>query len=130
MSRRDSCDRTCACLHTCKIPSTSEKSPVLASLITVQSRIPDSNFVVATATLLTVVICFHTSVLSCFILNETFDMLQQQENQMFQFDRLVLMFKIISKICPESLPDIFAERSTISKYGTRNKTDLQIPRLI
>ena len=49
--------------------------------------------------------------------------------QMFQFDRSVQMFKIINKICPESLHDKFAERSTISKYGTRNKTDLQIPRL-
>ena len=39
------------------------------------------------------------------------------------------MFKIINKICPESLHDKFAERSTISKYGTRNKTDLQILRL-
>ena len=39
------------------------------------------------------------------------------------------MFKIINKICTESLHDKSAERSTISKYGTRNKTDLQIPRL-
>ena len=39
------------------------------------------------------------------------------------------MFKIINKICPESLHDNFAERSTISKYDTRNKTDFQIPRL-
>ena len=41
-------------------------------------------------------------------------------DQMFQFDRLVQMFKIINKICPESLHDKFAERFTISKYGTRN----------
>ena len=33
-------------------------------------------------------------------------------DQMFQFDRLVLMFKIINKICPESLHDKFAERSS------------------
>ena len=39
------------------------------------------------------------------------------------------MFKIINKIYPESLHDKFAERSTISKYGTRNKTNFQIPRL-
>ena len=39
-------------------------------------------------------------------------------DQIFQFDRLVLMFRIINKICPESLHDKFAERSTISKYGT------------
>ena len=50
-------------------------------------------------------------------------------NQIFQFDRSVLMCKIINKICPESLHDIFAERSSISKYDTRNKTDLHIPRL-
>ena len=39
------------------------------------------------------------------------------------------MFKIINKICPESLHGKFAERSSTSKYNTRNKTDLQIPRL-
>ena len=50
-------------------------------------------------------------------------------DQMFQFDRSVLMYKIINKICPESLNDKFAERSSISKYDTRNKADLQIPRL-
>ena len=48
---------------------------------------------------------------------------------MLQFERSVLMLKIINKICPESLHDKFAQRSTISKYGTRNKTDLQISRL-
>ena len=36
---------------------------------------------------------------------------------------------IINKICPENLHDKFADISTISKYGIRNKTDLQIPRL-
>ena len=50
-------------------------------------------------------------------------------DQMFQFNRSVLMFKIIKKICPESLHDKFVERSSISQYDTRNKTDLQIPRL-
>ena len=49
-------------------------------------------------------------------------------DQIYQFERSVLMFKIINKMCPESLHDRFAERSTISKYCTRNKTDLQIPR--
>ena len=49
--------------------------------------------------------------------------------QMFQLDRSVLMFQTINKICPESLHDKFAERSSISKYDTRNKTDLQILRL-
>ena len=44
-------------------------------------------------------------------------------DQIFQFDRSVLMLKIIDKICPESLHNKFAERCTISKYGTSNKTD-------
>ena len=35
-------------------------------------------------------------------------------DQMFQFDRSVQMFIIFNKICPESLHDKFAERSTIS----------------
>ena len=39
------------------------------------------------------------------------------------------MFKIINKICPESVHNKFAKRSTISKYGTRSKTDLQFPRI-
>ena len=39
------------------------------------------------------------------------------------------MFKIISKRSPESLHDKLAERFTIIKYGKKNKTDLQIPRL-
>ena len=46
---------------------------------------------------------------------------------MFQFDQSVLMYEIINKICPESLNNKFAERSSISKYDTKNKTDLQIP---
>ena len=50
-------------------------------------------------------------------------------DQVFQFDRSVLMYQIINKICPESLRDKFAGRSSINKYDTRNKTDLQIPRL-
>ena len=48
---------------------------------------------------------------------------------MFQFDRSVLMVNILNKVCLESLHDQFAERSSISWYDTRNKTDLQIPRL-
>ena len=39
------------------------------------------------------------------------------------------MFKTIKKICPESPNYKLAERATITKYGTRNKTDLQILRL-
>ena len=72
-------DRTCPCLHTCTIPCTSEISPLPTSLSTVQSHMPNRKFVVATAKLETVPFCFHNSALSCFILNETLDMLQQQE---------------------------------------------------
>ena len=70
-------------VHTCKIPGTSEKSPVPTSLATMQSHMPNKNFAVATATLVTVTFCCHNSALSCFILNETFDMLQQQETLYF-----------------------------------------------
>ena len=75
----DTCDRTCACLCTCKIPSTIEKLPVSTSLSTVQSNMPNRSFIVENATLVTATFCFHNSALSGFILNETFDKLQQQE---------------------------------------------------
>ena len=51
---RDRCDCMCACLHTCEIPSTNEKSAVSASLPTVQSHIPNRNFAITTLTLVTV----------------------------------------------------------------------------
>ena len=54
----DTCDRKCACL-------------------TVQSHMPNKNFVVAIATHSTVTFCFHNSALSCFILKDIFDMHQQ-----------------------------------------------------
>ena len=41
-------------------------------------------------------------------------------DQMFQFDRSVLMFKVIKKVCLDSLHGTFVERFMISKYGTRN----------
>ena len=76
----ETCDRTCACSHTCKIPRTSEKSPVTTSLLTVQLHVLGRNNVVATATLVTVTLfSFITLFYPAFILNEIFDMLQQQE---------------------------------------------------
>ena len=45
------------------------------------------------------------------------------------FDRLVITYKIINKLTPESLWDKFELRSVNSKYETRNCHDLQIPRL-
>ena len=76
---RDTCDRTCTCPHTCKMLSTSKKSPVPTSLLIVQSHMPSKNFVVVTATLVTATFCFHNSALSCFIPNDAFEMVQQQE---------------------------------------------------
>ena len=43
------------------------------------------NFIVATATLLAVIFSFHVSALSCFVMYETFDMLQQQETLYFRY---------------------------------------------
>ena len=55
-----------AAVHThAKSPSTSKKSSVLTSLLTVQSHMPNRNFVITTATLVTVIFCFHNSALSC-----------------------------------------------------------------
>ena len=51
----------------------------MQSLLTMQFDITNMDFVDTTATLVTATICFHNSALFSFILNETFDMLQQQE---------------------------------------------------
>ena len=59
---------------------TTTLSTSVKSLSTVQSHMPFRNVVVATATLETVTFCLCNSALYCFILNETFEMLQQQEN--------------------------------------------------
>ena len=48
---------------------------------------------------------------------------------LISFDRLVMKYKIINKLSPESLWDKFDLRSVHSKYETRNCHDLQIPRL-
>ena len=56
-----------------EITCTSEKSPVPTTLSPMQLHMPNRNFVVATATLVTVTLFFHNSALSCSALNETFD---------------------------------------------------------
>ena len=76
----DRCDRTCTCSYTCNFHSTKEKLPVPKFLSTVQSYMPNRSFVVATATLVAVTFRFYNSSLSCFIQNDTFEVLQQQEN--------------------------------------------------
>ena len=49
-----------------------------ASLSTVQSHMQNRDFVVVTATLMTVTFCFYNSALPCFTLNETLSIHQQQ----------------------------------------------------
>ena len=57
----------------------SKQSPLPTSLSTMPLHMPNRDFIVATVPLVTVSFNLHVSVLSCFILNETYDMLQQQE---------------------------------------------------
>ena len=65
---------TCA-----KFLSTSEQLPIPTSLSTMQSHMPNNNFVVATATLFAVGVCFHNSALFCFTLKAAYNVLLQQE---------------------------------------------------
>ena len=60
---------------TCKIPSANEIPPGPTSLSTVQLHMPNGNFFVPTATLVTVTFCFHNSALSSVIPDEAFHML-------------------------------------------------------
>ena len=48
----------------------------------------------------------------------------------FRFDRSVMMYKILNRLSPESLWDKYQYRSMYSNYETRNCKDLQIPRFI
>ena len=50
-------------------------------------------------------------------------------SNLISFDRLVITYKIISKLSPESLWDKFELKLVHSEYETRNCHDLQIPRL-
>ena len=98
---RDTCDPTCMCLNTCKIPSRIKKPPVQISVPTMQLHMPNMNFVVIAATLVTVTLCFHSSTVSCFALSETFTLLQQQETLYFGYSNLGLdlQFQISKSSC-------------------------------
>ena len=50
-------------------------------------------------------------------------------SNLISFDLLVMTYKILNKLSPESLWDKFEPSSVHSKYETRNCHDLQIPRL-
>ena len=49
-------------------------------------------------------------------------------NQQMLFGRSVMTFKIVKNLCPEILQNKFQERSSISKYNTRNIKDLHFQR--
>ena len=46
----------------------------------------------------------------------------------FFFDRSLMTYKIVNNLSPEILQNKFQERSSISKYNTRNKRDLHFQR--
>ena len=50
-------------------------------------------------------------------------------NQVMNFDRSLMTYKIVNNLCLEILQNKFQERSSISKYNTRNKRDLHFQRL-
>ena len=87
---KDICNQTCTSPYMCKIPSISEKSLLPTSLSTMQSHMPNGDHIVVIATLVTATFCFLNSALSCFILNEAFKMLQQQETLYFRYTDLGL----------------------------------------
>ena len=47
---------------------------------------------------------------------------------LFRYDRNVMTYKIMNRLCPESLWDKYQLRSFHSTYNTRHCKDLQIPR--
>ena len=50
--------------------------------------------------------------------------------QLINFDRVVMTYKMMNKTCPECLWHRYKIRNTYSSYRTRNCMDIQIPRYI
>ena len=48
---------------------------------------------------------------------------------LISFDQGVMTYKILHDLCPENLRHKFTERSMISEYRTRNRGDLQTPKV-
>ena len=48
---------------------------------------------------------------------------------LISFDQGVMTYKILHGLCPENLHHKFNERSMISEYRTRNRGDLEIPKV-
>ena len=49
-------------------------------------------------------------------------------DNLFHYDRNIMTYKIMNKLCPENFFNKFLPRSSVSKYNTRHCRDLQIPR--
>ena len=45
-----------------------------------------------------------------------------------RYDRKIMTYKIMNKLCPEKFFNKFLPRSSVSKYNTRHCRDLKIPR--
>ena len=50
-------------------------------------------------------------------------------NQVMIFDRSLVTYKIVNNLGPEILQNKFQEKSSISKYNTRNREGLHFQRL-
>ena len=48
---------------------------------------------------------------------------------LIRFDRSVMVYKVVNKLCPESLWDMYEQRCNLSSYNTRNNRDLLIPKV-
>ena len=48
---------------------------------------------------------------------------------LIRFDRSVMVYKIVNKLCPECLWNMFQQRCSLSNYNTRNDRNLHIPKL-
>ena len=48
---------------------------------------------------------------------------------LIRFDRFVMVYKIVNKLYPENLWNMFQQRCSISNCNTRNDRDLHIPKL-
>ena len=52
----------------------------------------------------------------------------QNVENIIRYDRNVMTYKIVNRLCPENLFDKYLTTSCFSSYNTRNSQDLQIPR--
>ena len=48
---------------------------------------------------------------------------------LIRFDRSLMVYEIVNKLCPERLWDMYEQRCNLSSYNTRNDRDLHIPKV-